>query len=329
MQGREEQDLRTKEYIENYLKDKPEILKLYNDGLYDMTYTTRKVYIVYIYKFLEYSKLNYNINPFNIDDYKTLRLFHFNSYVEQMSDYSDTYRATTVYSLKHFFRFLYDNEFIISNPTEKLKAPKDKKLHKITSLNVDEIYTLKSNILNGVGSNRQIKQNKKWMNRDICIILLGLMNGLRISAIVGINLEDINFNENKIKLVEKGNTEREILVSDSLMIFIKEWIRDRNNFLKEDKSTTNALFISQKGKQRISTDGVRNLLKKYTYNIEKHITPHKLRSTCATNLYNKTGDIYLTADILGHKNIQNTRRYANISDSQRKRAIDIMEEIVI
>ena len=80
--------------------------------------------------------------------------------------------------------------------------------------------------------------------------------------------------------------------------------------------------------KRINVRSIENLITKYTYNIDKHITPHKLRSTCATNVYNATGDIYLTADVLGHSNIANTRRYAQISEERKRKAASAMDDIL-
>lgn len=325
MKGRAEQDKKIKEYIDNFLKGKPDILEFYNISLYNATFGTKKIYITNVYKFLEFLNTKYNFNINDINEFNNIKLFHFNSYIEHIADCGDIYKATIVYSLKSFFNFLFDNNFITNNPTQKLKAPKDKKIHKIVSLDLDEIETVRLNILNGVGSDRQIKQQRKWINRDLAIVMLGLMNGLRISEILNIDIYDIDFDENKIKLIEKGNSEREICVSSGLMNIIMEWICDREKILN-NKNTTNALFISNH-KDRMSLGGARELIKKYTYNIKKNITPHKLRSTCATNLYNQTGDIYLTAHVLGHRNIQNTRRYANISEENIKKATNIMENL--
>ena len=79
----------------------------------------------------------------------------------------------------------------------------------------------------------------------------------------------------------------------------------------------------------MTTQAVRDLVAKYTKGItDKHITPHKLRSTCATNIYEKTGDIYLVADVLGHSNLANTRRYTAVSNEKRKQAAKAMDDIL-
>ena len=106
---------------------------------------------------------------------------------------------------------------------------------------------------------------------------------------------------------------------------IKIWLCDREKLLKNDNCE--ALFISAK-QQRIGVNTIRDMLKKYTYNIDKKITPHKLRSTAATNLYDATGDIYLVADVLGHHNIQNTKRYAKVSNSKKEFAADTLSKLI-
>ena len=134
-----------------------------------------------------------------------------------------------------------------------------------------------------------------------------------------------NLERKTIKIVEKGNKIRTVMFSDGLKEILQDWINDRHQIVGLDK--IEALFISNR-KQRMSTDCVRQMLKKYTYNIDKHITPHKLRSTCATNVYNATGDIYLTANVLGHSNIANTRRYADISEERKQKAATAMDKIL-
>jgi integrase/recombinase XerC len=127
--------------------------------------------------------------------------------------------------------------------------------------------------------------------------------------------------------IEKGEEERTVFLSDKMMELLKTWLYDREQILRKCNVDCDALFISSE-KQRIGITTIRDMLKKYTYNIDKHITPHKLRSTAATNLYEKTGDIYLVADVLGHHNIQNTRRYAKVSNNKRMIAAKELSNLI-
>ena len=155
--------------------------------------------------------------------------------------------------------------------------------------------------------------------------MLGITTGLRVSAISNIDIDDIDFKNNVLRTIEKGGYEREIFLSDKLVDIINNWIVDRKKIL--GKIECNALFISTQ-KKRIGITTIRSLLTKYTYNISKHITPHKLRSTTAINLYDTTGDIFLVADVLGHHNIENTKRYTKVSNAKRKYAADKLSNLI-
>ena len=136
-------------------------------------------------------------------------------------------------------------------------------------------------------------------------------------------MEDVDYNNNSIKVVEKGNKVRSVYFGDKVKQDLYSWMSDRERL---NKSKTNALFIGLRG--RMSPVGVADVLKQYSVGIDKHITPHKLRSTCATNVYEKTGDIYLVQSVLGHSNIANTRRYAKMSEERRRNAADIMDRLL-
>ena len=154
---------------------------------------------------------------------------------------------------------------------------------------------------------------------------MGISTGLRVSAITQINLEDIDFQNNIINVIEKGNKYRTIYFGDNLKTKLSLWMNDREKYYSD--VDTNALFISRK-KNRISVSAVEDLLQKYTHNINKKITPHKLRATCATNLYKKTRDIYLVANQLGHANIATTKIYTDIDNESKLKAVEILDNII-
>lgn len=334
MTGRFEQELKTEEKIKNMIANKPKILKGYYNSFVDETYNTKYNYINHVCSFINFMEKTYNIDFDDYDQIDTIKALHINEYISQYNykeidgkkvKNTNSYKANKLSAIRNFFDFLYDNEIIKNNPTLRIKTPKDKRMHKIISLNEKEIQIIKQNILNGVGSQRAISYQKKWINRDMLMILLGIATGLRISAICNINIQDINVKNKTIKVVEKGNIEKEVHIPENIFEYINNWIEDRERIL--NGLDVDALFISSQ-KKRITTSAVRNMLNKYTYNINKHITPHKLRSTTATTLLKKTNNIYLVAKVLGHKNIQNTKRYADLPDSEVIEAANIMGSII-
>lgn len=334
MTGRLEQEIIIENKIKKLIQNQPLILNDYYHSLLEVTYGTKLNYINHVVNFIQFMSNKYDIDFNARDTLKEIKVLHINDYLNQFTykqvkgaliKNTNTYKANILSALKNFFEFLCNNDIIEYNPCSRIKPPKDKRIHDVISLNKEEIQIIQNNIQNGVGSKKAISNQKKWKNRDLAILSLGITTGLRVSAICNINIEDISFSNDTIKVVEKGDVEKEVYVPDNVMELINAWIEDRNVML--DDNSTNALFISNR-KKRITANAIRNMLKKYTYNIDKKITPHKLRSTTATNLLEETNDIYLVAEVLGHSNLQNTKRYAKVSNKKKIKAANILGNLV-
>lgn len=162
---------------------------------------------------------------------------------------------------------------------------------------------------------------KKTKERDLALVTLLLGTGIRVSECVGLDVEDIDFRNNGIRIIRKGGNE-------AIVYFGEEVERALKNYLEIRRGITpvtgheHALFYSTQ-RRRMTIRSVENLVEKYASAVTttKKITPHKLRSTYGTALYRETGDIYLVADVLGHKDVNTTRRhYAAMDDAQRRRA---------
>ena len=211
---------------------------------------------------------------------------------------------------------------IQTNPTLLVDMPK---LHQkeIIRLDADEVAKL-LDFVESCGDEltpHQRKYYEKTKYRDLAIITILLGTGVRVSECVGLDVEDVDFQNNGIKVVRKGGNEM-------IVYFGKEVETALRNYLEIRKGITpvagheHALFYSSQRK-RINVKTVENLVKKYSSRITttKKITPHKLRSTYGTNLYQETGDIYLVADVLGHKDVNTTKKhYAAMDDSRRRMA---------
>ena len=144
------------------------------------------------------------------------------------------------------------------------------------------------------------------------------------------NIDDIDLKNNGIKIIRKGGNEVIVYFGDEVLEALLPYLEERKQ-IEALPGHTNALFLSMQ-KKRMSVRSVENLVKKYakTVTTMKNITPHKLRSTYGTNLYNETGDIYLVADVLGHKDVNTTKKhYASLEDSRRRmaaRAVTLREK---
>ena len=162
---------------------------------------------------------------------------------------------------------------------------------------------------------------EKTKERDLALITLFLGTGIRVSECVGLDIEDVDFKNNAVKVTRKGGNEMYVYFGDEVEKALRKYLKIREG-LTPVAGHEHALFYSTQRK-RISVKAVENLVKKYTREVTgtKKITPHKLRSTYGTSLYQETGDIYLVADVLGHKDVNTTRKhYAAMDDNRRRRA---------
>lgn len=225
-------------------------------------------------------------------------------------------------ALRAFYAYFYKRELIKTNPTLLIDMPK---LHnkEIIRLDAGEVSSLLDLIDNGNDklSAHQLAYYKKTRLRDLALITLLLGTGIRVSECVGLDISDVDFRNGCIRVIRKGGNEMMVYFGDEVEKVLYDYIEVRKN-TEALTGHENALFLSSQ-KKRISVKAVENLVTKYSRQITttKKITPHKLRSTYGTALYEETGDIYLVADVLGHKDVNTTKRhYAAMSESRRRKA---------
>ncbi|MCT4543968.1 MAG: tyrosine-type recombinase/integrase [Vallitalea sp.] len=228
-------------------------------------------------------------------------------------------------SLRTFYTYFYKKQKIKNNPALLIDLPKihDKN---ITRLEIDEVARLLDEVESG---DKLTKSQKKYHNhtkeRDLALLTLLLGTGIRVSECVGLNISDIDFNVNGIRIIRKGGNEVIIYFGDEVEDALTIYLEKRKSIIPVS-GHEDALFLSMQDK-RLSVRSVQNLVKKYSKLVTslKNISPHKLRSTYGTNLYRETGDIYLVADVLGHKDVNTTKKhYAQIEDQRRRKAAKII-----
>ena len=228
-----------------------------------------------------------------------------------------------VASLRTFYNYFYRNQLIKNNPAALIVMPKLKD-KEIVRLDTNEVADFLDEVETGDSlTKRQQLFHDKTELRDTAMMTLMLGTGIRVSECVGLNISDVDFNNDGIHIHRKGGKEVTIYFGDEVESILKEYINYRKHLIVEDGSE-DALFLSLRNK-RINVRSVEYMVKKYAKTVTplKHITPHKLRSTYGTNLYKETGDIYLVADVLGHKDVNTTRRhYAAIEENRRRSAAD-------
>ena len=222
-------------------------------------------------------------------------------------------------SLRSMYNYFYRTEMIEKNPAALVEMPK---LHskEIIRLDIDEVARLLDNVESGENlTKKQMEFHEKTKTRDLALMTLLLGTGIRVSECVGLDINDVDFNNNGILIKRKGGYEQIVYFGDEVEAVLREYMEERGHVIAQS-GHEQALFLSLQNR-RISVRSVEKLVKKYAMTVTtlKKITPHKLRSTYGTNLYNETGDIYLVADVLGHKDVNTTKKHYAAQDRNRLR----------
>lgn len=327
MRGRKENEEKMDKKIKDTLKKCPEYMTRYYYSLNNKSYTTKYRYINYVLDFLHFLDKKCNFNTNDLSCFKGVNAGTIDYYMSSLGDVSDSFKRCRFFGVKSFFLFLTRNKLIDENPYDDVEAPVDRKERKVTALNKDEIKVVRDSILNGSGSNLAKKRQEKWIARDYAIIMMAISLGLRVTSISEINVDDIDFKRKEIIVTEKNNKTRTIEFGDNLLEILNSWMEQREVLLKEKNKDSNALFISNQ-MTRITPLAISEIVKKYTNDVDKHISPHKLRATCATMLYKTTKDLELTRRMMGHNNPKTTERYIGVNEEEKARAVAALEDVV-
>lgn len=320
--GRLEKETQFYEKMKDKLKDAPSIINEYCTSMRAnrKSHTTIGVYINYILHFARFvtdGKLNDDfykyITPSDVENYMiSLETRRTANGIKRTGD--DILQARWS-ALNTFFEWLIQRGYVDKNPIKVVNRPKNNTEHKVKYLDKSEIKKL----LKAVDKN----PDRVMSLRDKTVISLDLATGLRISALLNINVEDIDFENNVIKVIEKRQKTREIYIGDNIKNLLQEWINVRNDaFINVN---TSALFVSRKN-NRLSVDSANDMLDKYcaTAGI-KRITFHKLRSTCACTLAKAGLPLKAIQKQLGHSNSQTTLIYLDVFAEDEDKARNILD----
>ena len=225
-------------------------------------------------------------------------------------------------SIRSYFDYLFRNEIIPANVTSMVTLPKRHE-KPILYLEPDEVQRLMDAVVSGEGlSDRQQKYLSLTQKRDIAILMVFLGTGIRVSELVGLDIDHLDFTQNAFMVTRKGGNQVILYYPDTVKETLENYLMERET-VPALPGHEYALFLSLQ-RRRITSRAVENLVKKYAQiaaPLKKRISPHKLRSTFGTTLYQQTGDIYLVSDALGHADVNTTKRhYAALKDSKRREA---------
>lgn len=233
----------------------------------------------------------------------------------QRFDYKKTTIARKTASIRTFYKFLFRERFIDSNPAISLSSPKrPKSLPKF--LTTEEIEKILNNI--------KIDTPAGFRNKVILELLWA--TGMRVSELSNLNFGDLNLDENEIRVFGKGAKERIVLVSERAKKFLETYIKTVRYLIFNDEKTTDVspVFINKTG-YRLQPQSVRRAIKEVVDKIElpKHVTPHVFRHSFATKLLENGADLRIVQELLGHSSISNTQIYTHVSTERLKQSYNI------
>ncbi|MCD8132089.1 MAG: tyrosine-type recombinase/integrase [Lachnospiraceae bacterium] len=323
--------------LREVLSTLPRFCRTFFLGIQENTSTrTRLAYAYDLRVFFEYMHENNPVcNKMDITDYPLSLLDQIQKEdIEQYMEYVSYYikddhevtnkergKARKLSALKTMYNYFFISEKIEHNPAALVRMPK---LHEnaIIRLEPNEVATLLDQVEAGEKlTKKELEYHKKTRTRDLAILTLLLGTGIRVSECVGIDIPDLDFDVNGVKVRRKGGYDAVVYFGDEVEKALRDYLDEREMIIP-CQGHEDALFLSLQNR-RISVRSVELLVKKYASRVTtlKKITPHKLRSTYGTSLYEETGDIYLVADVLGHKDVNTTRKhYAAQADMRRRQA---------
>ncbi len=255
-----------------------------------------------------------NVDLEFIKTIETTEIYEFLLYTGQNRKNGAASKARKLSALKSYYKYLVQKMHQLdTNPVINIESPKKKKtLPK--HLNLEESQCLLTAVLED--------SNSKTIERDYAIITLFLNCGMRLSELVGINLNDIDSQLRSMKVTGKGAKERIIYLNDACKSAVTEYLRTREG--EEKKTGVVPLFLSSRG-NRISNKTVQYIVYKYLKlaGLEyKGFSTHKLRHTAATLMYQSGNvDVRVLKDILGHEQLNTTQIYTHISDESMENAM--------
>ena len=334
----EQKDIENIQKLRTMLKELPPFCTEYFRGIEPRTSTrTRIAYAYDLSVFFDFLKKE---NPvFSKMDRMDFRLEHLDQLtVSDLEEYMEylKYRFNEnnkevinkergimrkISSLKSFYNYFFRVEKIKTNPAALVRLPK---LHdkEIIRLDIDEVAMLLDEVEQGESlTDRQKAYHDRTKVRDLALLTLLLGTGIRVSECVGLDIHDVDFKNGGIHIHRKGGKEVTVYFGAEVEDALNDYLAERQR-IDPEPGSENALFLSMQRK-RMNVRSVENLVKKYAKIVTplKKITPHKLRSTYGTNLYRETGDIYLVADVLGHSDVNTTKKhYAALEDERRRSA---------
>ena len=336
----QERNLKNLDKIDQLLEELPPFCEDFLRGIETRTSVLTRLNYVYdlriFFDFLVHKKYRgKSVLELTLEDLESVTDTDIEIFLSHLSNYrfgdkrlscDERAKARKLSTVRSMFKYFFNKGLIEVNQTAKVATPK---LHEkeIIRLESDEVSSLLDTAEYGDGlSPHASGYHDQTKIRDSAILTLFLGTGIRISELVGLNNESIDFSNNYFVVTRKGGNHAILYFSEEVGDALAAYLAQKENDPRIPPEE-HALFLSLQYR-RISVRAGENLVKKYATIVSplKKITPHKLRSTYGTALYRETGDIYIVADVLGHRDVNTTRKhYAAITEDHRRSVADAVK----
>ena len=330
MQGRLENEIRLQGTTDNIIKCMPNFVNEWYNNMKASRKTASSCqdYARKIKRFLKY--INVNTEDIETDDI-TLQIcesYLISCQTKTNNDglivyTSDSYQQTVWCAMNSLLKFLSKRNYIDHNFMEDIDKPKNRDLNRINNERILLTQNDFQNILRCT-KNGSTFMNGILNNRDVLIVLLFMTTGMRKTAMSEIDVDDINLKEKTLTVIDKGNKTHIYSLNEQTLEYLFLWKNDR----KKLNPKSNALFINRNGTRMLPV-GIYDVVKKNCKEaLGKSLSPHKLRSGFCSILYDQTHDIEFVRRVVGHSNIQTTQRYIKTDGTEKRQAVEIMENIL-
>lgn len=328
MTGNMEYELKYQRKIDNLLTSNSRLRGFYS-FIGNSSISTTYNYLLHINGFLNYIGSKH-LSMISIDDFAGYMMRIQKN--RKGKNTTSSYRIAAYSALKKYGNYLVASGAIHNNPMMFIDRPKSTDSQETITkrengyLEKKEISKYIKSVENGVGNDIAKQKQKKWKERDLAIVTLFLVTGIRCSALFKVDMNDIDFENKTLTVTDKESKVIKYNLSDSTINVLNDWISKRSSLLTDKNEV--ALFISNR-RVRMTQAAIALVVNKYAENIKgKNITPHKLRATYGTQLYNATGDIYFVQQCMNHTNPKTTETYIRGVKNTTKKASDIMTDII-
>lgn len=334
MNGRLENDLKIEEKINNLLNKLPEYVAEWNFNLKasQKTAATRFDYCNKIQKFLQYINKE-NTREIKPEDINVVHVQKFFIEIQTkkkkdgtIKETSDSYRYTFWYALHNFFDYMAKRHYIAENLVDIVDRPQN---HDLDRINEHRILLTSSDFSKIYEACCYDDNVDMWViRRNKAIFTLLMTTGMRRTAMMEINVEDVDEANSRIVIIDKKKKRHVYDLSVKASLILHNWMESRKYVLREARTDNDALFINENG-ERITQYTLDGIIRRYSKRaLGYEISPHKIRSGCASILYERTHDIEFVRKAIGHANIKTTRRYIVTEGNEREKANNLLSDIL-